>query len=106
MTKTFAVTLNVPLGIRKGIMTFHIEGSRISGELNILGHRESFTGCVIEDDESDSGLRISIRGTLSTPIRHIEYEGTGSIESDRVHLLLQTKSKSYWLHGETTDNNQ
>lgn len=100
MTKTFAVALDVPLGIRRGTMIFNIDGDLISGELNILGHCETFTGCVIEDDESDSGLIINIHGTLSTPIRSILYEGNGSMEGDRLHLLLQTKNKSYWLHGE------
>lgn len=104
MTKTFAVALDVPLGIRRGTMTFHIDGSHISGELIILGRREPFTGYVIEDDESESGLCISIRGTLLTPIKHIEYEGNGSMEENRIHLLLQTRNKSYWLHGEAANN--
>ncbi len=93
MEYLYEIQLEVPLGIRKGNMSLHINNEQISGELEVLGNKETFEGNITND-----GV-ISITGTLVSIVRNIPYKGIGKIQENTLQMLLCVSDGSYKLTG-------
>lgn len=94
-TLIYDVRLSTPVGKRKGIMTVHKENGRVHGTLDILGHNESFDGCV-----SKEGSCI-ITGTVKTLMRTINYIASGYINDSSLSLTVTDRNSgtAYSLDG-------
>lgn len=93
MDYLYEIQLDVPLGMRKGNMSLHISNGQVSGELEALGNKESFTGSITND-----GV-ISITGKLVSIVRNIPYKGIGKIQENALQMLLCVQDGSYKLTG-------
>ena len=93
MEHRYEIELEVPLGIRKGIMSVSIKENQVSGELEVLGNKEVFDGVILED-----GV-ICIKGTLVSLVRNIPYKGIGSMEKNSLKMLLCVQDDSYKVTG-------
>lgn len=95
VTMIYDVRLSTPVGKRKGIMTVHKEHGRVYGTLDILGHSESFEGCL-----SSEGSCI-ITGTVKTLMRTINYIASGFINDSELSLTVTDKNSgtAYSLDG-------
>lgn len=86
VTVIYDIRLSTPIGKRKGIMTVYKEHGRVYGTLNILGHSESFEGCL-----SSEGSCI-ITGTVKTLMRTINYIASGFINGSDLSLTVTDKN--------------
>lgn len=98
MEYLYEIQLDVPLGIRKGTMSLNINDNEVSGELEVLGNKETFEGSITDD-----GI-ISITGMLVSLVRHIPYKGIGNIQSNTLKMLLCVQDDSYKLTGHQVSN--
>ena len=77
----YDVALSTPLGIRRGTMKMHISGE------------QAFYGRVMSDGSCD------LYGKIITFMRTIEYTAQGSVNSNQLHLELQSKQNHFALNG-------
>ena len=89
----YDVALSTPLGIRRGTMKMLISGEQADGWLRLLGHQEPFYGRVMSDGSCD------LYGKIITFMRSIEYTAQGSVNSNQLHLELQSKQNHFALNG-------
>lgn len=94
-TSVYDVRLGTPVGKRKGIMTVHIDGGRVYGVLDILGHSESFDGSI-----SREGSCI-ITGIVKTLMRTVNYIASGFIKDSELSLTVTDRvaGTAYSLDG-------
>lgn len=93
MEHKYEIELEVPLGIRKGIMSISIKENHVCGELEALGNKELFQGTI-----SDDGV-ICITGTLVSLVHNIPYKGIGNMEENSLQMLLCVQDDSYKVTG-------
>ena len=91
----YQVCLSVPLGKRSGTMLIHQSESRITGWLDILGNRNTFSGVCSKDGQME------LSGMLQTLLSTIPYTAAGTAGNANLQLRLKTASgATYLLSGE------
>lgn len=91
-SNTYTVTLETPVGIKKGTMTFEKEGSSISGVLSIMKERNPFSGTIC-------GASCHIIGSLKTLVNTIPYEADGTITDEMLSFVILTDKHRLMLCG-------
>lgn len=73
MKRKFNITMYVPLGNRKGTISFDKINSQITGTLCILGNEDSFTGTI------DENGFIEFKGKITSLLHSFYYCAKGKI---------------------------
>ncbi len=89
----YRVFMNTPMGKRYGTLYSQIQGAKISGQLDILKHKEPFWGTI------DSIGNCQISGCFITLMRKVPFIATGQFTDSTVHLQLQGGHSVYELTG-------
>lgn len=92
MQLKYLIVLKASLGHRLGKMNFDINGSEVSGTIEILGHTEPFSGTI-------EGSHCSIKGSISTLLRKFDYEAEGEVTEQRLSLHLTGDKFKYEISG-------
>lgn len=92
MKSRYEIEMTVPLGVRKGTMTFEETHGNVNGTIDILGSTTTFSG-KMED------CRFEISGTLKTKIREIAYTGQGNMEGALIWIQLKNEKGMYKVTG-------
>ena len=92
METKYDVEMTVPLGMRKGVMTFIQEKGKVSGTFEILGSVTEFKGRINQDE-------FIVEGVLQTAVRGIEYSGYGKITDDGIEIKLISDDNTYKIKG-------
>ena len=89
----YDVALKTQLGLKKGIMSLHIDQGNINGYLDILQHSEPFNGKIgITGD-------CTLHGEFKTLMRFIKYTAIGHIDKSNVQLVLQSAGEQFEMTG-------
>ena len=89
----YEIELEVPIGVRQGMLYLHIREKQISGKISVLGSVESFSGKVKEQEE------IEVEGELRSAYRKIHYHGSGKRTEDMLEMALAGSFGTYRLRG-------
>ena len=89
----YAIALNTSIGVRHGRMTVKWSDDCVSGEIDILNHREAFEGFVTEDG------KCRIKGKIVSLTKVLPYEAEGIMSDSEVHLDVLTDKDRYELTG-------
>lgn len=92
MKSRYEIEMTVPLGIRKGTMTFEETCGNVNGTMEILGNTTTFSGKM-------ENHRFEISGTLKTKIREIAYTGQGRMEGALIWIQLKNEKGMYEVTG-------
>ncbi len=92
METKYDVEMTVPLGMRKGVMTFIQEKGKVSGTFEILGSVTEFKGRINHDE-------FIVEGVLQTAVRGIGYSGYGKITDDGIEIKLISDDNTYKIKG-------
>lgn len=93
MERTYDITINAPLGIRFGTMTFNCSDSEVTGTINAFGNHDNFTGQI------DSNGEIEIKGKITSLINSVPYYAKGVINDCGLSLQLFTNKYSFAITG-------
>lgn len=93
MERTDDITINAPLGIRFGTMTFNCHGTEVTGTLNAFGNHDDFTGQIGSNGE------IEIKGKITSLINSVPYYAKGIINDCSLNLQLITNKYSFAITG-------
>lgn len=97
--KIYSICISVPLGKRNGLMHMQKNGNSISGWLDLMNHRNTFTG------KFSDQKKLEISGVLKTLIGTVSYTATGIVTSHTVYLELTSDSNDhYFIYGEEKCN--
>lgn len=91
--QNYVITLDTPLGIRKGTLELEILETKIDGYLSIFGNRESVAGELTDDGAC------RLNGKFVTLMREFFYEATGYITCDNIALTLRSGQSVFPLNG-------
>lgn len=97
-TKCFDITLKAPIGDRKGKMEWREQGGSLDGILEIMGHRNPFSGHISPD------RLVEIEGNMVTEMRDISYTARGTLQSGLLSLELQEPRNRYRIEGEEVED--
>lgn len=97
-TKCFDITLKAPLGDRKGKMEWEEHEGTLDGVLEVMGHRNPFSGRIGPD------CLVEIEGNIITQMRNIPYTARGALQSGLLSLELQEPRNRYRLEGKEADD--
>ena len=89
----YSVFMRTPLGKKYGTLIAQKTDDRLSGTLEILGHKRPFSG------EIDLSGKCRISGSIVTLLRTFYYTAAGSINEGAVHLLLTGDRDTYEIIG-------
>lgn len=89
----YNIVMYVPLGKRYGTMTVRVEKELLNGEIHILQHSEGFQGRKKEDGS------VEISGKLTTLMRMIPYNGSGTISPEKINLRLLAGDNVFEIEG-------
>lgn len=89
----YAIALNTSIGVRHGRMTVKWSDDCVSGEIDILNHREAFEGFVTEDGEC------RIKGKIVSLTKVLPYEAEGTLTADKADLKVRTEKDLFELRG-------
>lgn len=90
---TYDIIMRTPLGKRQGQLRLNIQGSQISGDLEILGHTNPICGHM----ESDG--RYHLEGQVVTLLRAFPFTAQGQMQSDSIYLTLQSHPHTFQIQG-------
>lgn len=93
MERTDDITINAPLGIRFGTMTFNCHGTEVTGTLNAFGNHDDFTGQIGSNGE------VEIKGKITSLINSVPYYAKGIINDCSLNLKLITNKYSFAITG-------
>lgn len=89
----YKVVLYTPLGERKGMLGLVFSDDKISGYLEILGHRESVLG------DLDHGGNCKLAVKIVTLMSKFCYEAVGRIDDKSVDLMLYGERNELSMKG-------
>jgi len=93
MNGTYSITMQTPMGLEKGTITFAQDGEALSGSLNILRGSNAFSGGHIE------GNAFEFSGEIKKLITKIPYTAKGTIEGDHLTAVADTKYGKLSIEG-------
>lgn len=85
MNGTYNITMQTPMGMEKGTITFTQDGDTLSGSLNILRGNNPFSGGKVEGNE------FVFSGEIKKLITKIPYTAKGTLEGDLLTAVADTK---------------
>ncbi|TCZ80837.1 hypothetical protein E0485_00645 [Paenibacillus albiflavus] len=85
MDGTYNITMQTPMGMEKGTITFTQEGNALSGSLNIFRGSNVFSGGKVEGNEFE------FSGEIKKLIAKIPYTAKGTIYGDNLTAVADTK---------------
>ena len=91
--QSYVIALNTSIGVRYGRMTAKWSGDCVSGQIDILNHREGFEGLAEEDG------RCRIKGRIVSLTKVLFYQAEGILSDNEVHLKVLTDKDRYELTG-------
>ena len=89
----YDVSLETPLGQRRGQAALEIRGTHVQGELTLMNHTEALSGEIAPDGSCH------LVGNLTTLLRRIPYTAEGTITRNRVALTVKEKRNVFSLVG-------
>lgn len=93
--KRYHICLSVPIGQRSGTMLLRESDGELNGWIEVMEHRNLFSGCLCEDG------RINLLGSIQTLVSSIRYTAVGTVSGKQILLNLTTQSgDSYSVSGE------
>ncbi|MGN1018729.1 MAG: hypothetical protein ACI4O7_00010 [Aristaeellaceae bacterium] len=90
----YAITMETPLGDRRGQLSLDCEHGICQGVMTLLGTRSSITGTL------EPGGKCELRGLLCTLLQTIPYTAAGMLNPERLSLTLRAGSRCFRLDGE------
>jgi len=93
MNGTYNITMQTPMGMEKGTITFTQDGDSLSGSLNILRGSNAFSGGKIEGNE------FIFSGEIKKLITKIPYSAKGTLEGDHLTAVADTKYGKLAIEG-------
>lgn len=94
MIQKFIITLHVPLGNRKGILTIENKNGIINGNLDIFGITHPFTGNCSKDGN------IKLSGKITSAVCTFSYTAKGKITKDGINLAAVGERYKFTITGE------
>ena len=91
--QTFQVTLQVPIGERRGNLWWETQGESLHGILNIMGHENPFSGRLT------AGHLVELEGNIVTLMRSISYRARGNLQDGRLSLQFSGPRHNWKLEG-------
>ena len=89
----YTITMNTPAGLRYGNLLLNIKQDDISGYLDILNHKNSLSGKLLEHGQCE------LRGVIISLMRQLKYTAVGKFDSYSIQLTLKERNSSYQLYG-------
>lgn len=93
MERQFDIMMHVPLGGRRGRLSFAQTGNDICGILEVLGCAEPFAGTLDAD-----GL-LELKGQIKTLLHTFAYMASGRIEEGMLWLEVSSPSYTFLITG-------
>ena len=94
MKRVFDITINVPLGTRRGTLRISENGGIIRGDIETLGTKNAFTG------ETENGGKIKFKGQIRTFIRKFDYTAEGEISGNKIDIVFTGDRYTFSATGE------
>lgn len=94
MERKFNIVMRVPIGRRHGTLTYSENNSAISGILEILGNKSSFTGSCTSDGA------VEFTGKIKSLFRIFSYIARGTITDSGINLDVLAGRYSFRITGE------
>ena len=91
--RVFQIIMRVPLGERKGQISFRQKGQKLEGTFEVMGNKNPFRGKML----SETALEIEV--VLLTIIRSIPFTATGNIENRKLSMTLKEARHTYYIEG-------
>ena len=89
----YQIVMRTPIGAKHGKMTARVEGISVSGSIELLKHREPYTGTI------NDGGDCAITGQLVTLMRTLPFSGRGRINADSVFLSIEGGRERFEIEG-------
>lgn len=93
LQRRYSVQMHTLLGDKHGIITALIADRSLSGQLDILGHRNPFAGTI------DSCGNCTITGIFITLLRTVHYTATGTLTPAAISLQIRGERNLFDLTG-------
>lgn len=95
----YTIVLKSMLGPRAGSLQLQIHETTVTGILEILGHRNRFSGTVLQPE------KYLISGSLSTSVEKMEYDAVLLRKDERISGGIMTEAGCWELEGFLTAKN-
>ena len=93
MEYTYEVTLDAPLGKKRGILVLNAIAGDCRGVLSLMSYSNPVRGSV------DAGGACMLMGRMRTLMRNLPITAEGRIDPESLELTLYLGGQSYALHG-------
>ena len=95
----YTIVLKSMIGPRSGSLLLQIHGNTVTGTLELLGHRNRFSGAVLQPG------KYLISGSLSTSVEKMEYDAVLLRKGERISGGVMTEAGCWELEGFLTVKN-
>ena len=92
---TYRIVMKTLMGKKYGRLTLYETENGLSGNMDILGHRNELCGGTLTDGK----CRFS--GKFVTPLRNISFTAEGNVDEKQVNLLIRTEKFTMPVFGES-----
>ena len=100
MTKrSFQITMQVPIGLRKGTLSWEEQDGILRGTLDIMRHRNPFSGTITPDARMEQAGTVRLEGSMAALVREIPYTAAGAVAAGRLSLELKEPRHVYQIEG-------
>lgn len=93
MGGTFDVTLNTPIGSKKGILTMIEQNGMLSGSIRAMGRTNSFSNGRV------NGNSFEFSGLLDMGLFRIRYTAKGTVEGNTLKATAATDAGTFRMSG-------
>ncbi|MFT9056435.1 MAG: hypothetical protein ABF449_07395 [Ethanoligenens sp.] len=93
MNGTFNVTLNTPIGLQRGTITFTDQNGVLSGSINAMGNTSYF------DNGKADGNAFVFSGVLNTGLFKFKYTAKGTVVGDALQAVATSNSMTFQMKG-------
>ena len=93
MQYTYEVTLDAPLGKKRGLLVMNGIAGECRGELSLMSFSNPVCGTV------DADGACTLMGRMRTLMRNLPFTAEGRIDLENLELTLHWGGRSYALHG-------
>lgn len=93
MNDTFSISMNTPMGVKKGTITLTEENGALSGSIRTMGSKSTFRDGII------TGNSFEFSGVLNAGFFRFRYHAKGRIEGDTLQATAVTNSGTFQIRG-------
>ena len=93
MQYTYEVTLDAPLGKKRGLLVLNAFAGDCRGVLSLMSYSNPVRGSV------DADGACTLMGRMRTLMRNLPFTAEGQIDLESLELTLHWGGRSYALHG-------